>query len=209
MSTHARSERRALADLLVQVGPDAPTLCEGWSTSDLAAHLVIRERRPDAAVGILVKPLAGYTDRVQNQVKQGRSWPQLVEAVRSGPPMPLRFGPVDEAVNTVEYFVHLEDVRRAQPDWEPRALDPELEKALWSRLKVMARSLMRKAPAGVTLTAPGFGSVVAKAGDPQVTLTGAPGELLLYAFGRQGAARVEASGDPDLVTKLREAHLGL
>ena len=102
MSSHARSERRALADLLLEVGPDAPTLCEGWSTGDLAAHLVIRERRPDAAAGILVKPLAGYTERVQKQVRQGRSWPQLVETIRSGPPLPLRLGPVDEVANTVE-----------------------------------------------------------------------------------------------------------
>ncbi len=207
MTGYARSERRALADLFVEVGPDAPTLCEGWSTSDLAAHLVIRERRPDAAAGILIKPLAGYTARVQNQVKQGRTWTQLVESVRSGPPAPLRV--VDEAMNTVEYFVHLEDVRRARPGWEPRALDAGLEQALWSRLKLMARSLMRRAPVGVTLTAPGFGTVVGKAQQPQVTLTGAPGELLLFAFGRQGSTRVDASGDPDLVARLRHAQLGL
>ena len=209
MSRHARSERRALADLLLEVGPEAPTLCEGWSASDLAAHLVVRERRPDAAAGILVKPLSGYTERVQNQVKHGRSWTELVATVRSGPPLPLRIGPVDETVNTVEYFVHLEDVRRARPQWEPRVLDPDLERALWSRLKLMARSLMRRSPVGVELAAPGFGTLRAKAGEPHVRLTGAPGELLLFAFGRQGAARVEASGDPDLVAGLRDARLGL
>ncbi|MDE3206105.1 MAG: TIGR03085 family protein, partial [Acidobacteriota bacterium] len=90
-----------------------------------------------------------------------------------------------------------------------RTLDAGLEKALWARLKLMGRSLMRRAPVGVTLTAPGFGTLVGKAQEPQVTLTGTPGELLLFAFGRQRSARVEASGDPDLVAQLRNAQLGL
>ena len=100
-------------------------------------------------------------------------------------------------------------MRRARPGWEPRILDPDLEKALWSRLRAMARILVRRSPVGVTLSAPGFGTVVARAGDPQVTLTGPPGELLLFVFGRQEAARVEASGEPDPVARLRDARLGL
>ena len=46
----ARDERIALCDLLDETGPEAPTLCEGWRTLDLAAHLVLREHRPDAAL---------------------------------------------------------------------------------------------------------------------------------------------------------------
>src|SRR5690606_24047731 len=42
MTEHARAERHALADLLMAVGPDAPTLCAGWTTAHLAAHLVVR-----------------------------------------------------------------------------------------------------------------------------------------------------------------------
>lgn len=57
--TLARSERSALADLLEQVGPAQPTLCAGWDTEDLLAHLLVRERRPDAAAGMLIIPLAG------------------------------------------------------------------------------------------------------------------------------------------------------
>lgn len=209
MSSHARTERQALADLFMEVGPDAPTLCEGWKTADLAAHLVLRERRPDAAAGILVKPLSGYTDRVQRSVRDGRPWAELVDTVRNGPPFPLSLNSLDETVNTVEYFVHLEDVRRAQPGWEPRRLDPGLEQALWSRLKMMARALLRRSPVGVTLRAPGFGEVEAKSGDPRVTVTGSPGELVLFAFGRQAAARVDTEGDPDACARLRQAQLGL
>ena len=47
MSTFAKRERLLLADLLEAEGPEAPTLCEGWSTRDLAAHLIVRERRPE------------------------------------------------------------------------------------------------------------------------------------------------------------------
>ena len=54
----------------VQSVPDAPTLCEGWKTRDLAAHLVVRERRPDATLGIAVPFLADYTAKVQNKVAQ-------------------------------------------------------------------------------------------------------------------------------------------
>ena len=49
--TAASRERAALVTTMRAVGPDAPTLCGDWTTRDLAAHLVLRERRPDAAPG--------------------------------------------------------------------------------------------------------------------------------------------------------------
>jgi uncharacterized protein (TIGR03083 family) len=54
--SYSRDERLALCTLLDKTGPDAPTLCEGWNTGDLAAHLVLRERRPDAAAGVIGSP---------------------------------------------------------------------------------------------------------------------------------------------------------
>ena len=67
MTRHARSERLALCRTLERVGPDAPTLCPPWRTRDLAAHLVLRERRPDAAPGIWLRAAAGRTRRVQDE----------------------------------------------------------------------------------------------------------------------------------------------
>ena len=142
MSGAAQAERQELAALLDQLGPDAPTLCAGWSTADLAAHLVIRERRPDAAAGIVLGPLADYTAKVQDQVRQSTPYPRLVERVRSGPPAVLR--PFDDALNTAEYFVHHEDVRRAREPWTPRTLDDAETKLLWSRLGLLGRQLARK-----------------------------------------------------------------
>ncbi len=206
MAEYARAERRALTELMADLGPDAPTLCEGWTTRDLAAHLVLRERRPDAAAGILVRPLRSYTARVQRHLS-GLVWTALLDSVRSGPPALLR--PLDGQVNVVEMYVHHEDVRRAQPDARPRALDHGEEAVLWARSRALARLVRRRLPVGVTLVAPGFGQVEVRRGDPHVTVSGPPGEIILYLTGRQRAAQVEVSGPPDAVARLAAAPLGL
>jgi uncharacterized protein (TIGR03085 family) len=207
MSQYARSERRGLADLLDRLGPGQPTLCAGWATADLAAHLVVRERRPDAALGIVLPALAGYSERVRLRTRDGRPWPELVDAVRRGPPKPWR--PIDEAVNTVEYFVHHEDVLRAQPGWAPRALEPDEEEALWRRLKAGLRLATRKTPVRIVLSAPGRDELVAGKKESTVTVAGAPGEVILFVFGRRAVAHVELRGDPTAVELLRQADLGL
>ena len=56
-------ERAAMCDTFEKFGPDAPTLCEGWLTLDLAAHLVAREARSDAAVGLVVPVRSPGTSR--------------------------------------------------------------------------------------------------------------------------------------------------
>lgn len=210
MTSPARAERDALCDLFLAVGPDAPTLCEGWATRDLAAHLAVRERRPDAAVGIVVPPFAGYGERVRTGAARG-DWTALVDRVRSGPPvwMPTRLESVDRLANTIEFFVHHEDVRRAQPGWQPRDLDAALEHELWDRLRRMARLLVRRWPAGLVLAAPGDRRIVARKGSPEVTVHGPVGELVLFVYGRQRHARVEIVAPDDLAEQLRTARFGL
>lgn len=182
-------------------GPDAGTLCGQWTVRDLAAHLVVRERRPDAAPGIMVPAFAGYLERVQNKAAQ-RPFPELLEQVRTGPPWwsPLR--PVDAVANLAEMFVHHEDVRRAQPGWEPRELSAEDRRSLWSALRRMAKMAYRKAPVPVEFATPDGDSVrVGGKEGPVVTLTGTAAELLLHAFGRE-QVRIETAGDPDAVRKV-------
>ncbi|MFE3703838.1 maleylpyruvate isomerase family mycothiol-dependent enzyme, partial [Nocardia tengchongensis] len=58
--TLAQRERQALVEAMAAAGPDAPTLCGEWTARDLAAHLVVRERRPDAAPRILLKTIAPH-----------------------------------------------------------------------------------------------------------------------------------------------------
>jgi hypothetical protein len=47
-------EREQLCDLLDELGPQAPTLLDPWTTHDLAAHLVLREHDFPAAPGLVV-----------------------------------------------------------------------------------------------------------------------------------------------------------
>ncbi|MEU5609640.1 TIGR03085 family metal-binding protein [Streptomyces sparsogenes] len=210
MSTHARRERLLLADLLETSGPEAPTLCEGWTTHDLAAHLVVRERRADAAAGLVLKPLSGRLDRVQAEFA-AKPYAELVRLFREGPPRmsPFSLKQVDEAANTMEFYVHTEDVRRAQPDWEPRELDPVFADALWSRIERIAKVFGRKSPVGLVLRRPDGRTAVAHRGTPVVTVTAEPGELAVFLFGRQDAARVELEGDKEAVAALRNAKLGV
>ncbi len=200
----AQQERKALCDLFVERGSDAPTLCEGWSTADLAAHLVVRERRPDSGPGLVWPPLAGYTDKVRRAVRDRTRWEKLVETVRSGPPLLLR--PFDGPMNTVEFFIHVEDVRRAQDGWEPRSISPELADALWDR--VGPGGMAKKVPATIVITSPGRADKEGGTG-PRLTLSGTPGELTVFGAGRQRAARVEISGDAALAAQLRAASLGV
>jgi hypothetical protein len=59
----ADTERAALCDLLDELGPDAPTLCEGWTTRDMAVHLYVRDRDPKAWAGISVGRLHGLAEQ--------------------------------------------------------------------------------------------------------------------------------------------------
>ncbi|SOD58567.1 TIGR03085 family protein [Streptomyces zhaozhouensis] len=210
MSTHAKRERLLLADLLESAGPEAPTLCEGWTTRDLAAHLVVRERRADAAGGLVIKPLAARGERVRGEFA-ARPYDELVQMFRSGPSKvsPFSLKQVDEAANTVEFFVHGEDVRRTGLEWKPRSLDPVFADALWRRLESSGRMLGRRSPVGLVLRRPNGQTVVAHKGTPVVTVTGEPSELLLFAFGRQRVAKVEFDGEEEAVARAREAKLGL
>ncbi|MGW0559063.1 TIGR03085 family metal-binding protein [Streptomyces sp. NPDC003016] len=210
MSTHAKRERLLFADLLEAAGPDAPTLCDGWKTRDLAAHVVVRERRADAAGGIMLGPLKARLERVQAEFA-AKPYEELIQLIRTGPPRMSLYAlkQVDEAANTVEFYVHAEDVRRAQPDWTPRELDAVFANALWSRIEKMARVLGRKSPVGMVLRRPDGQTAVAHRGTPVVTVTGEPGELVLFAFGRQDVARVELEGDKDAIARLQDAKLGI
>ena len=167
--TLARRERAALADLLDEVGPDAPTLCAGWTTRELAAHLVLRESHP-AATGIAVPALAHWTESKQHALAE-QPYPSLVARFRGGPPLisPLRLPKADSLANTFEHFVHQEDVRRAGAEWEPRPLTERDQGVLWSQLRARLRLFVRRAPVAVRSSLPASArppSVAARAWTP-------------------------------------------
>lgn len=210
MPSPARAERAALCDLFLEVGPDAPTLAGTWTTRDLAAHLVVRERRPDAAAGIVSRFLAGYSERVRIEETE-RPWTEIVERVRSGPPLwnPMHFEPVDTAANSVEFFVHHEDVRRAGADWTVRELSPGLEKVLATTVRRGGGILTRKAKVGLVVEAGGRDPMTLHKGTPAVTIRGPIGECVLYVYGRKDVAQVTVDGPPDAVAAVAAAPFGI
>lgn len=194
--TLAASERDELCALMDRLGPDAPTLCAGWTIRDLAAHLVVRESRPDAASGILLPSLASYTARVQRSIAQ-RPFPDLVDQVRANPPWWSVFSLpwLGAKINTMEFLVHHEDVRRARPGWELRAADPRRAETVWGLLGWVVGVLYRKSPVGVVLRTPQGWQRTARRGQRCVVVLGAPEELVLHAFGRNQVV-IEIEGDP-------------
>jgi uncharacterized protein (TIGR03085 family) len=201
-----RKERQALCDTLAELGPDAPTLCEGWTTADLAAHLMVREREPLAAAGIaLPGPFASLNHRRMEAVKAG-GYQRMIDWLLGGPYGLWRPRPM-QAVNIGEYFVHHEDARRAN-GLEPRPADPDLDAALWRMLRVAGRRQLRKLRGfGVVARTPDGRTTVLRKGFPEAMIAGAPGELVLYLMGRKQAARVELSGSEMAVTALSHARL--
>lgn len=205
----ASRHRHALCDTAAALSPDAPTLCAPWTARDLLAHLVVRERRPDAMVGRLVPALSRHSDRVRASVASV-DYADLVQRVRAGPPrwMPTSLRPVDNLVNGVELMVHHEDLRRAAPGWQPLELDAGSTALAWATVTRLGRVLYRSSPVGVVVVAPGHGRSLVRrppSDARSVVVTGPPLELLLHAFGRAGVARVEVEGRESDVAALAGA----
>jgi uncharacterized protein (TIGR03085 family) len=210
MTSLAQTERAALCDLALQLGEDQPTLAGEWTVKDLVVHLLLREGSP-AAVGITVPALAGVADAASRRIAR-QDFPVLVERLRTGPPRLSVFSlpAMDTLLNTLEYFVHHEDVRRAQPSWGPRVLGDEAERTLWSMIRTAGKGLTRKAPVGVRIEDATTGATrVLRKGGPEVTVSGPPSEVALYVFGRTSHARVELRGDEAAVARLSATSLGI
>ncbi|OAA29678.1 TIGR03085 family protein [Frankia sp. EI5c] len=201
----ARAERALLADLLAAAGPDRPTLCAGWTTHDLAAHLVTRERSPLAGPGLVIPALHGITERAERSTGQSHPFTELVELFRNGPAWwnPARLRRFDDATNVAEFYVHHADVDRAVPGFTPRALDPVSRERIWSGLRLLARAGYRSTDAEVVAERTDTGARrVLRRGKSTVVIAGPPEELLLHAFGRRSVAQVELSGDPAAIASL-------
>jgi uncharacterized protein (TIGR03085 family) len=207
VASWAVHERAALVDALIELGPDAPTLCDGWQTKDMAAHVYVRERRPDAALGVLpLGPLSAYTDRVMASALRTLGYEEIVRRIRQVPAH-LRIGSLDALINTVEYFVHTEDVRR--PNGLPaRDLPEDFEQTIWRRLSKQARLSFRRVDAQLKLV-PTVGDPVEFGKGEPLEIHGRPSELMLLAFNRKDAAKVDLIGSTRAVEKLHSATLGL
>jgi uncharacterized protein (TIGR03085 family) len=204
-------ERQQLCDLLLELGPNAPTLIEPWATRDLAAHLVLREHDYLAAPGLV---LPGWWHRFAERRSARlaeRDFASLVGEVRRGPPPGFfRIGWVRRLANLNEFFVHHEDVRRANGRG-PRSNAPDLEAALWRNVTRAPWFLTRRLRhVGLEFEwAATDKRVRARRGEPTARLTGPPGELLLYLFGRRAVAQIEITGNPAAVAAVLETSFGM
>jgi uncharacterized protein (TIGR03085 family) len=204
-----RRERHALCDTALELGPDAPTLCGDWTARDLVAHLLVRENSMVGAAGITFSPMAGLTERAMARAARGR-FPAMVDKLHDPGLTPYRLPGVERLTNTLEYFVHHEDLRRAQPGWQPRELPAADEDELWKLLKGSARLATRKTDVPIVVRRtdrPGQEATVRKGADP-VVVSGRPSELVLFFFGRDQLRDVTFDGPPAATTRLQEADKG-
>ena len=197
MTSIAKQERHAICHTLRKVGPSAPTLCQGWNSKDLLIHLIIRENRPDASVGIFLPIFNSYTKSVSEKYEQ-KSFDELISIFENGPkiPSPFAIPGVDDLVNSFEYLVHHEDLLRAQSDFQPRIFSDEDKNVLWQRFTKGAIFFMRKAKVGVVAKSD-QGVHTIKTGKNVVTISGDVIDLILFAFGRKSNTKIEFEGDLD------------
>lgn len=207
--TFSQNQRAALVDAARAAGPDAPTLCAGWTVRDLLAHLVVRESlRLDATAGIIVPRLAGHGERVRRAVA-AREWESLLDAVAAGPAWYSPFALIDRSANLVEMFVHAEDVLRAQPDYRPRTIGAGTRAALARPLRTLGSVSLRRTDGDISLVTP-QGETAARGGrgGEPVTVTGEIEELLLFAFGRD-AADITLDGTASALIGVAQSKRGL
>jgi uncharacterized protein (TIGR03085 family) len=207
VTSPARLEREQLCDLALEVGPDAPTLSGDWDVRHLMAHLLVRDRQPHNGIGIVVSRLAARHDRAVERAA-AREFQSVVGTVRDGW-SPLTLPGIDTLANTVEYFVHHEDVRRARPGWRPRDHSRGLRDALWRVLPVLGRTLVLTAGVPVRLRRADNGDTMTlRRGENPVVLTGDVGELVLFLYGRKQTRGLIFEGPDAHVTALKATSLG-
>ncbi len=213
MESMSRTERAALCNTALEAGEMAPTLCGKWTVKDLVIHLLVRERDPLGAPGILIPKLEGLTDRSARRLAS-QDFTSLVERVRKGPPRwsPTALPVLDRAINTLEFFVHHEDIRRAGVDWKPRELTDREQRAIWKSISVAGKGLVRSAGVPVQICwsgDEGNRTAVLRKGEDPAVVSGAPAELALFLFGREQHSGLEFAGPADKVRALRKGDLGI
>jgi len=177
---------------------------------DLLAHLVVRDSDPVGGPGIVLPPLAFLTERRMRSIARA-DFAHLVERVRRPAVWaPARLPQLDRALNTLEFFVHHEDIRRAQPGWAPRELTVGEQKQLWKAIGYAGRGLVRSTGVPVAIRWEETGvETTLRRGERPVMVTGDPGEITLFLFGRDQVSALAFDGPPPHVTKLRHAGLGI
>jgi len=208
-----RRERARLAEAFAAADPTEGVGCEGWTAMDLLAHVAAQEQLGGVPV-LLASPLvvavpprfrdgvrAAVLERTSRRLTRSASYERMVDLLRRRSPSLFEL-PVIVHTRIVEMWVHHEDLRR-QGSREPRPHDDRTRSQLWAAVRLLARRVSPPPDVGLTLDA-GDGRRV-RAGRRRsrpVSVSGEPGELLLYLLGRRAWAQVDVSGDPIAVAFL-------
>lgn len=194
MTAALRDAQRAIAcNVFRRVSPESPTLCEGWSAYDLATHLWTLDHDPLAWPAIGIGALSSWERKRFDRIQQRLPYPALIDQLAAGRGsfacMPTdRFEDYRHSLG--EWFVHTEDVRRANGISKPDYPD-DLQVAFWLRLQAAAKALFPLRGIRFVTTSGATGRT--GRGAIETTVTGEPAELLLWAYGRRDAADVELS----------------
>ena len=186
-------ERRAFADTLERVEPDAPTLAGAWTAADVAAHVVSLDRlggvptflgRSLVARGVPLNNLVQRRPQIAERgmapaKKRGYEW-AIARLREPSPPLLLR--PSVLTVGIFEIWVHHEDVRR--PNLQPATTSPDLSAVIPWLLRYGTNDIEVVATDGRRWGDP----------DADAVVTGTVPELVMWLAGRE--ADVKVSGTP-------------
>ena len=159
---------------------------------------------------MILPPLREHGERIR-RATAARPFPEIVADVRNPPWWsPVSNPLLDELTNTVEFFIHHEDVRRGADGWQPRDLAEDHARAIWRAVQFTGKMALRRVRMPVRVReANGYGEFTVGGESAQLTVVAPAGELALFLSGRQRAARAEVEGPVEQAERLRTANLGV
>lgn len=202
-------EREDFADTLLALGEEAPTILPGWDAAALLEHLLVREGAPHLRLAPrLPGPVGRRAERSLERLR-ALSWTDRVARFRQGPGALSPVGRLDALSGQGEMLIHHEDLRRAQPGWEPRRLSPDVAADAWRAVGLLAPLVMR-VRADVLLVSPlGGHRMRSRGAHGSVRVHGEVMELLLWVSGRERVARVRVHGDDAALRAVAEGRRGM
>jgi len=207
----ARREREALCDLALELGPGAPT-APGRSVEDLVAHLLLIERHPYGVAGLTQPRFAKYTRRSRAGERE-RGFPEMVERLRH-PGLTPWLLPFDaRRLTTLELVVAHEDMRRAGKEWKPRTTTQADDNALWRRLRLSSRRLVRQVgiPRDVSVVLersdPPKSRMRVRPGQGPLVIRAKPLELVYLLHGGRRHYNVLITGPEWVMDRIRQAEI--
>lgn len=185
------SERAALCDLLESLEADQwqhPSLCEGWTVRDVAAHLTLAQARVREVLGPFLA--SGFRPNAMSQIATARctlTHEQIIEKIRSFIGSRRHVAIVSETEPLLDLLIHTQDIAVPLGIDHPMPTEPavtSLDRVL--RLNHLPWARLRSPLRGVRLIATDVDYSYGEAGDE--TLAGPIRWLLMFAAGRHVAA---------------------